>query len=327
MKKPEPKTLLFGILAGITAALLVLGANAQPSFAAILYAASALPILIAGLGWGNLCTIAAIVTAAALGAVMVSPSFAVVMTVVTLAPAGWISHLANLARPASELGGPSHLTAWYPLSDILMQLCAMVTVGVVIVGFMIGYGPQLTDQLVDVMMTQMQQQDPTFASNVDVIDQTKRLVVLVLPMTQGGLWVILLFAAYYFATRLVGASGRALRPREDMPSALRMNRNAIFVFLGGLLACFFGGVPALVGATVFGTFGAGFLIAGFAALHFRTRGKSWRVPALILAYLAATMVLPTLAILVLGLTDTRRAIALTPSGAPQSKNNETTPDI
>jgi uncharacterized membrane protein YdfJ with MMPL/SSD domain len=66
-----------------------------------------------------------------------------------------------------------------------------------------------------------------------------------------------------------------------------MNRNSIFIFLVGLAATFFGGIPAMIGATLVGTFGAGFLLSGFAALHFRTRGKDWRLPALILCYLAS----------------------------------------
>lgn len=313
MKTLDSRLLTIGVLAGITATLLVLGANAQPSFSSVLYAASALPILIAGLGWGNLAAIVSVVTAFVLGAVAISPSFAVVMTLVTLVPAAWISHLANLARPASELGGPDDLMAWYPLSDMLAQLCGLVTVAVIVVGVMIGYGPELTDKMVDALMAAVAAQEPSFQPDPDATEQTKSLIVLMLPAMQAGIWVIMLFAAYYIATRIVTASGRNFRPREDVPSALRMNRNAIFVFLAGLIACFFGGVPAMIGATVFGAFGAGFVLAGFAALHHRTRGKDWRLPALVLCYLACTMVLPALFILVLGLSDTRKAIALTPA--------------
>ncbi|MDI7861096.1 DUF2232 domain-containing protein [Rhizobiaceae bacterium n13] len=319
MRILDPKSLLTGVLAGITAALLVLGASVHMSFfAAFLYAASAMPVLIVGLGWGVPSAIVAIATAAVVGAASVSPMFALAMTLVTLAPAGWLSRLANLARPASEIGGPDDLLAWYPLSDILMHLCALVAISVVIIGYLIGYGPELTNQMVDVMMTSLQTQEPSFVTDPAAIEQTKQLLVLVLPMTQGALWVILLFAAYYLAARIVTASGRNFRPREDMPSALRMNRNAIFIFLGGLLACFFGGVPAMIGAVACGTFGAGFLLAGFAALHYRSRGKSWRVPVLILAYLSATMLFPAFFILVLGLADTRRAIALTPVKKPEN---------
>lgn len=325
VQRLNPKTLVTGALAGITAALLVLGANAQSSFSVVLYAASALPILLAGLGWGNVAAIAAVITAAALSALTISPYFAVVMTLVTLAPAGWLSHLANLARPASELGGPDHLTAWYPLSDILLHLCGLVTFAMIVIGVMIGYGPALTDQIVDLFITSVREQQPTFAPDPEATSRAKALMLLAIPAVQGAFWVGLLFAAYYIATRIVTASGRNFRPREDIPSALRMNRNAIFIFLAGLIACFLGGVPALIGATVLGTFGAGFLLSGFAALHYRTRGKDWRIPALILCYLASLMLaLPALFILVVGLSDTRKAIALTPNKDANAQNQPDT---
>jgi hypothetical protein len=314
LKQLNTKMLGIGALAGLTAALLVLGASLQPSFSSVLYAASALPILLVGLGWGNLAAVSAVVTAAVLGAIAISPSFALMMTLVTLLPAGWISHLANLARPAAELGGPDHLMAWYPLSDILLHLCALVTVAVIVVGVMIGYGPDLIDRLVDVLFASIAQQQSEFAPDAATIAQTKSLVLLLLPAIQGGMWVIMLFAAYYIATRIVSASGGGLRPREDIPSSLRMNRNSIFIFLVGLAATFFGGIPAMIGATLVGTFGAGFLLSGFAALHFRTRGKDWRLPALILCYLASLLLMvPAFFILVVGLSDTRKAIALTPN--------------
>lgn len=313
MKQVNGQLLLIGLIAGLTAALLVLGANAQPSFSSILYAASALPVLIVGLGWGNVAAIAAVATAAVIGALVISPMFAVAMAIFTLLPAGWLSHLANLARPASEIGGPDDLMAWYPLSDILLHLCALVSVAVIFLGVMIGYGPELTGQMVDLLMASVADRDPTLAADPASVEQIKGMMVLLLPIVQGGMWVMMLFAAYYIAMRVVSASGRALRPREDLPSSLRMNRNATFVFLAGIVACFVGGVPALIGATICGTFGAGFLLAGFGALHLRTRGKDWRLPVLVLAYLATPMVLPAFIILVLGLADTRRTVALTPA--------------
>lgn len=301
-----------GILAGIAATLLVLGANAQPSLAFVLYASSALPVLIAGLGWGNRTAIVAIVTAALLGSILVSPYFALALGIFTLVPAGWLSHLANLARPASELGGPDNLMAWYPISDILLHLCGLVTVAMIILGMMIGYGPELTDAIVDAMSEALSAQNPEFASDAAALAQTKKLIVLMMPMIQGAMWVLLLFLAFYIATRIVSRSDRAVRPREDMPSALRMNRNAIFVFLAGIVMMFLGGVPAMIGATISGTFGAGFLMAGFASLHFRSLGKDWRLPALILCYLSSMMMLPAIGIMIIGLSDTRRTIALTP---------------
>jgi len=314
--------LIAGIIAGICAAFLTLGATAQSSMSFLLYAASAMPVLVAGLGWGNAAAIVAVLSAGFLGALAVSPLFAVTIAIFTLIPAGWLSHLANLARPAAEIGGPEDLMAWYPLSGIVLHLCGLITVSVIILGTMIGYGPELVSQMVDLMMASVQASESTFKPDPTALSQTKSLLVLMLPMIQGGLWVMLLFAAYYFASRMVRSFGKGLRPREDIAAALRMHRNAIFIFLGGIVLTFFGGVPAMVGAVLCGTFGAGFIMAGYASLHHRSKGKDWRLPVLILAYLSAIFMFPLFLILLLGLSDVRSTISLTPAGN-SDKSNET----
>ncbi|WP_457584320.1 DUF2232 domain-containing protein [Ensifer canadensis] len=290
-----------------------MGANTQSALAIVLYAASALPILIAGLGWGNAAAIAAIVTAGATAAALVSPYFALLILVVTLIPAGWLSHLANLARPATELGGPDGALAWYPLSDILSHLAGLVTAGMIIVGFIVGYDSDVSDRMVDIVIQAVKAQEPLYNPDAAAIAQIKSIFTLALPLIQGAVWVVMLFSAYYIATRIVQMSGRSLRPREDIPSTLRMHRNAIFIFLGGLVLTFVGGALATIGALVCGTFGAGFLLAGFASFHFRTRGKSWRLPVLWIAYLSVLVfTIPAIFFLLTGLTDTRRTIAVTP---------------
>ncbi len=210
-----------------------------------------------------------------------------------------------------------------PASDILLQLCAFVTVAVVVLGVIIGFGPEFTDQLVDAMTQAMNAQDPAMAPDAAALQQLKGTMVILLPIIQGGTWVLLLTMMYYIAMRIVTASGRNKRPREDFPAALRMNRNTVFIFLAGIIACFIGGVPAMIGAVVCGTFGAGFLMAGFASLHHKTRGKDWRLPALILAYLSSIMLLPLMIPLIIGLSDTRRTVALTPARKADTDKPET----
>ncbi|HTO30001.1 MAG TPA: DUF2232 domain-containing protein [Pararhizobium sp.] len=317
-------SLLTGALAGVTAALLSLGANTQSSFAIVLYAASALPILIAGLGWGNAATVVSVVVASLIGAVIVSPWFALLIAVITLIPAAWISHLANLARPASELGGPEGALAWYPLSDILTHLAILVTIGMIIIGVIIGYDTTMSDTMIDVVLQALKAQEPLYNPDAASIAQLKSLFSLGLPLAQGAIWVLMLFAAYYIATRIVQTSGKNLRPREDMPSTLRMHRLSIFAFLGGLLLAFAGGLPSIVGALVCGTFGAGFLLAGFAVFHFRTRGKAWRLPVLWLGYMSVLIfTIPAFFFLLSGLMDTRRAIALSPTGkTPETETKD-----
>ncbi|WHA40267.1 DUF2232 domain-containing protein [Agrobacterium larrymoorei] len=323
MRQLNQTVLITGILAGICAAFLTLGATAQSSMSFLLYAASAMPVLVAGLGWGNAAAIVSILSAAFLSALAtMSPVFSLTIAILTLIPAGWLSHLANLARPASELGGPDELMAWYPLSGIVLHLCGLVTVSVIILGTMVGYSSDFVSQRVDEMMTLVRASEPSFTPDATALAQTKSLLVLMLPMIQGGLWVILLFAAYYFASRMVRSFGKGLRPREDISAALRMHRNAIFIFLGGIVLTFFGGVAAMVGAVICGTFGAGFVMAGYASLHHRSKGKDWRWPVLVLAYLSAVFMFPLLIILVMGLSDVRSTISLTPPRNTE-KSNET----
>ena len=323
MKTVNSTSLLIGALAGVTAALLSLGANTQSSLAIALYAGSALPILIAGLGWGNMAAITAVVVAGLVGSVIASPYFALLFLIITLVPAAWLSHLANLARPASELGGPDNAMAWYPLSDILTQLAALVTVGMIIVGMVVGYDQSMSDRMVELVIEALKAQEPLYNPDANTLAQFKAVFSIALPMVQGAMWVLMLFAIYYIATRITQIAGNNLRPREDMPSTLRMHRYAIFAFLGGLLLCFAGGTPGALGALVCGTFGAGFLLSGFAVFHFRTRGKSWRLPVLWIGYLSVVLfTIPAFFFLLSGLMDTRRAIALSPTGkTTETKDN------
>ncbi|MEF0939300.1 DUF2232 domain-containing protein [Rhizobium sp. BR 362] len=313
MKQMNPKVLGIGALAGLTAALLVYGATVQPLLFILFGALSVLPILIVGLGWGNAAVITAVLVAGVIGAIWQSVYFGVFTLVLTLIPA-WLSHLANLARPASELGGPDHLMAWYPLSDIMLHLCGLTAATVIIVGAIMGYNADLVGQVVDAYVGAVSQQSPDLQLDPIAIAKMKSLMLYMIPIAWGIIWVMMLLATYYVAIRIVAASKHGLRPREDIPSSLRMNRNAIFIFLAAIVALFFGGTPALIGAAAVGAFGAGFLVSGFAALHYRTRGKDWRVPVLILCYLTSLMLtLPLFIILILGLADTRKAIALTPN--------------
>lgn len=315
MNELNRTVLLTGLLAGVTAALLGYGAGTRSSLSFVLYAASALPVLIAGLGWGLRAAMVAVIAAAFASTLLVSWKFALTMALFTTVPSCWISHLANLARPATEVGGPEDRLAWYPLPDILLHLCGLVSAAVIILGAVIGFGPEFVSRLVDAMAKSFANQPEAMAFDPAVLASTEKTLLVTLPMMQAAMWLTMLFAAYYFATRIVSRSGQGVRPREDMPSSLRMHRNAIFVMLAGVALTFLGGVAAMIGATIVGAFGAGFMIAGFAALHFRTRGKDFRTPLLVLAYLSSLLVLPALVILAIGLADTRRAFALTQVGA------------
>lgn len=308
-----------GALAGVTSALLVLAAMSHISLSFVFLILAGIPVFIAGLGFGVAASAVALIASFAALAMLETPLFALTILALPQIPAAWMSYEANLARPASEIGGPEDVTAWYPLSDMLLHLAVLVALALSVTLVMTGYDRGIAEQIVNAASEIMAEQDPALGYDAASRQLLAALYYYLMPLNQGLMSVIMIFASYYFSALIVRMSTRSLRPREDMPSTLRMHRGGAFFFLGGLALMFYGGMPGVIGATVCGAFGGGFLIAGLAAFHYRTRGKTWRLPALWLAYL--TIFISGFFFIAAGLVDTRRAIALTPAANPDNKDN------
>jgi hypothetical protein len=321
----QSTSLLVGLLAGVSAALLLVSAGSSSSllFVQLSVAAMALPILIAGLGWSNLASIVAVASATALIGLLATPQGALIFAVVALAPAAWIAHLSNLARPAEEIGGPEGAVAWYPLSDIFLRIAICVCIGVVGVGLATGNLPEQIDQLFDMSVAMLKDSNPSYEFSAEELAQMKQLTLLVLPKvvaaTTAATWVTILLGCWYVASAIVRQSGRSKRPKDDLPSQLRMPRAGVIALAAGVALSFMQGSAALIGWTLIGAFGMGFIVAGFAIAHHRTRGKPARGLLLWVAYLSTVLfTVPLAFFLFLGLFDTARTLTATGSG-PNSK--------
>lgn len=316
------QSVLVGLVAGLASALLVLGGGSL-FLAVLLSACATLPILIAGLGWSNVAGTVSVIMAVVVLSVTRSPAAAAAVAVTTLAPAAWIAHLSNLARPAEEIGGPSGQMAWYPLSDMLLHLCGLVTFSLIVLGVAVGYNAALVGAVVDNLNAIFVEQGSEFAvapsDRAELVATTTRLM----PAAQAMMLVQLLFGGWYVATAIVRVSGRARRPADDIPASLRMSRLAILIFGAGLLMSFAGGPIGLVGSVVSGAFGGGFILAGLAIMHDRSRGRSWRPFLLWSVYVTIMMfALPLLLFLIVGLMETARTSPLTKSGPPSNDLQE-----
>lgn len=315
----QSTSLLVGLLAGVAAAFLLVSAGSPSSLSFFLFAAAALPVLIAGLGWSNLASMVAVGCAMAIIGVATTPQAALVSAITTLAPAAWIAHLSNLARPAEEVGGPEGAVAWYPISDIVMNISAWVCVGLVAVGLAMGYGQEFVGQLVDVFVTTLKDSNADYQPSAEGTEEMKTFFLFALPAIQAAMWVLILFAGWYVASVIVRLSGRSKRPKDDIPSQLRMPRLSAIALTAGVVMGFFGGGIGLIGWTLVGAFGIGFVVAGFAIVHHRTRGKPARGLLLWTAYLSTIIfTVPLGFFLFLGLFDTARTLTVTGSG-PKSK--------
>lgn len=311
----QTTSLLVGLLAGVSAAFLLVSAGSPSSLSFFLFAAAALPVLIAGLGWSSLASAIAVLSAMLVVGFATTLQAALVSAITTLAPAAWIAHLSNLARPAEEIGGPEGATAWYPLSDILLSICTVVCIGLFAVGLAMSYGPAFVAELVEMFVAAIQQSNAAYQPSPEGLAEMKQFFLFALPAVQAAIWVLILLAGWYVASAIVRVSGRSRRPKDDLPTQLRLPRMGAAGFAVGVVMSFAPGAIGLVGWTLIGAFGAGFVAAGFAVVHQHTRGKPAR--GLMLAAAYATTVVFTLPLgffFFLGLFATARTSTVTGSG-------------
>lgn len=319
--KPNASPILVGIVAGLVTAILMAGSAYVPF---VLQLAAMTALFIAGLGFGRIAGLVAVVTTAvALGALLSSPLVALLFGI-TLLPAAVMSHLSSLARPASEIGGPDSALAWYPLSDILLAGAVMTALATI---FLLLLQPldTLYTAAVEEALRVLSEANPNFVVPPEAKAQAIAMLRALGPIWQGIGNMILLFAGFYFAMRILIAMRHSVRPREDMRASLRMNRLSIAVFLAGVVLMFVGGKTALVGASFAGAVAGGFLLSGFAIIHNALRGKPWALPALTAIYFI-TLIFPPVTLVIAiagGLANPRRAIALTPNNSDQTPNTPT----
>lgn len=302
-----------GILAGLASALMSSGVIAQSGMAMVLYFLTPLPIFIAALGWGSSAGIIAAIAATVAVGVVAVPMAALMMALTSYVPAATGAYLLGLARPASELGGPKDILVWYPLSDILFRLALMVALSFIIIGAILGFGPDMARELSNAVMERVSEADPSFATSDELRDNLAQLLMVALPAIQPATCLAILVGNLYLALRVSALSGRLRRPRDDWPATLRLPRPALLVFGVALAAAFMPGNIGLMATVVVGSLGTGFAFAGLAIVHYRTRGKAWRPMALWFVYFAVLLFAFLLFVfMVLGLFDTSR-------GAPVSK--------
>ncbi|MCB1382917.1 MAG: DUF2232 domain-containing protein [Notoacmeibacter sp.] len=316
---PQIQTIATGIAAGFATAAL---AAALSNGAALFFVLAPLPVMLASLGWGvSAGTVAAMV---AVGAVTlaVSPNSGMLVALTIVLPATLAAQIANLARPAEEVGGPSGKLVWFPLADIVLWTAIMLGIGFILAGVLIGFGPEFSAGLAAAMKEAMTLSGQEAKISPEQIESIARMMAAVLPALMPGTWVIIMMANFYLALSILARAGMAKRPRDDWPTALRLPRAGLYLFGAALAAAFLPGGPGQAAAALAGALGAAFIMAGFATLHARTRGADWRAPALGLAYVATVFFSPVLFLfLVAGLFDTRRQAVLSDARGPDKPNS------
>ena len=312
-----PQTIGIGALAGAATALLCLGLAGGSALAVVLFFISPVPLMIAGLGFGLKSALVGAFIALAGTVAFANGMVAVLVALAIAAPACASSYWLNLARPAEEIGGPQGNLAWYPLADVLFAVALMTGLAYVVIGAMIGFGPEVSAELADQLVAQLQTTNPEVVFTPEGRESLRVFLETWVPLVQPFFWMLTLTLSIYLALAVAQRSGLVKRPKEDWPLALRMPRSATFAFLAAVLASFAPGAIGHAGSSFAGALAAGFLMAGFAMTHARLRGNPGRFFILLLAYLSVLVVAaPALIFFIAGVFGAGRHIPLTPANLP-----------
>jgi len=322
--KSNVNPILVGLVAGLVAAVFMVVSAYVPILIFVAPFVGLTIISVTSLGFGNVAGMAAIAVSFIVLCLFTSSVEVGLLFALPLLPALAMSYAANLARPAPEIGGPDHSVAWYPLSDIL--LIAAICSGALMMLIFLVVAPDMdVSSSVELASQTMQRMQPglviTPEMKASMVVFTKKFA----PPIYAGLYLLLLFACFYFAMRILAALKLNTRPREDIRSSLRMNRMAIAIFLGGIVLAFANPPLSTIGSIFVGATAAGFMLAGYALIHEAVRNKRWALPALLALYFVTFFFLPVLAFIVCiagGLANPRRAIALTPNNPDQTPTNQ-----
>lgn len=138
-----------------------------------------------------------------------------------------------------------------------------------------------------------------------------------MPVLAAGSLVLLGFNMW-LAARISKASGRFPAPWPDLPRSLRVPRQLALVLAVALGLTFAGGLTGMIALITAGALGMAFAVQGIALIHDLTRGKSYRLPLLIIVYLTLAMMMPWLLAIyaVLGLGDAGFSFRNKPPGKP-----------
>lgn len=249
-------------------------------------------------------------------------SFSISLFISLSLPALYISFMLSIVAVRRDTNEAN----WVPLSSILFNICLIcVIVVIMIAGYIDTFlpNPLLSDATFSEMksfftndmltsMTKLGLASEEIAQLKSSIDDNFVLfsIAVITWGIIGSLFSMLLLAVY-IACRFVADKKLSPRPRNFWPTDLVMPSMGITVFLIAIIASSFSVINytlllCMISLTI--AFSLGFFVSGLAFIHHMTIGKSWRVIALVIAYILLFSFvfsgIATIIIIVLGVVST-----------------------
>ena len=279
------QTILVGIAAGVAAALMFLAPIGGTILAFPLFILTGLPIALAGLGWGTAAGATAVFAGTAAIFLAQSDIGAAAFLLLFAAPVFWVARLALMSRPATG-AEPDAPREWYPLGRLLMHLAGAAAIGVVLVGFLIGFDratmtPEITQALVQLFSAMQTTGTPPTAAELGPF---VRFYLTIMPFTVTAIMVFMLTFDLWLGAVVARASGRLQRPRETL-WGVDLPNQALVALAGVTLLAFLPSPGGEIARVFSGALAGAAALTGLAVMHALTAGLGGRTVLLVVVYM------------------------------------------
>ena len=304
--------------AGIASALLFFIPVKGTTAAMLLAFFGPLPIMIAGLGFGTITSIAATLSGAAALAVALTPAFALFFILTLGLPAALLARLASARREVTldtseeNISVPAYskgqMLGWIATLSALVALVPLTVMA-------------MRGMDVDETARQLAPAIRAFfrgESNIPYAMSARefaRMAVLAFPAMFAASSTLMLSFNLWLAAKVARTSGVMAREESDIPFELRLPRDSLFVLFAAIAACTLGEMPRAIASTLAASFLTAYALHGLAVVHGFLRGNPVRSALLFGLYaLIAMMAWPLLLAAAIGMFDS--LIPLTRHKAP-----------
>ena len=310
---------LFGLGAGAAAALLFASVTTGALLSIPLFYLSALPMLIAGLGWSPWAAMIGALTGAAALGIVIGPLFAFFFVAFAGLPAWWLGYLAMLARP---LGNGAAAVEWYPPGRLVVWAALLGAFVVFVAMPHFGFDAESVRANLRKLFTAVLRAEtdapadgPLTIPGVTNAERLLDFLVAAVPPMAAALAAATNAINLWLAGTVVRLSGRLTRPWPSL-AALTFPRPLLAIFAAAMALSFLGSLVGIAAGVVSASLLVAYGILGFAVLHAITRGMASRVFLLAGVYMAVLVLgWPALVLCLLGLieavVDLRARIAAT----------------
>ncbi len=281
-----------GVLAGLFAVVIGMAiisvANIAPYFSILLGCFLSLPIFIVAFGQGTLASLAALISATVVLAIVTNIYTAFGFMLLFFLPAVYASWLLGLARPAQK----ENTLIWYPLSSVIFHLTNFIALITTFIGLYIQSLPstpliakQVTENIAQAMRQSQSLRETDIVAFSEVL-MAHAATLTTIALTTYSL--IFLIGNLYFSMITAQHMKWLKRPRDDWSQTFRLPISGLLIFIVVCIASMVElNATVNLGMRIFSTaYTVIISISGLAYLHNITKGINGRIIILSLVYIA-----------------------------------------